>query len=219
MKQIRLIILFLSATITVSAQMDAGSVMGMPSATTAQIIAVTPANEGALAYSTDEDIIYVYTSSGWTQSSDDQLATEVNLDSAVDSNGDTTNETTVEDVIQAIAPITSVSGRIFYPPSIEIDASTNGTASVDLYQEYINQYAPTTAPYTNTFVASSGAPGIPTYGRTELYYYVTYADPNVFGNGTAVQNMSIDANGVLSYEIFNPPADYNSLINVVFVVK
>ncbi len=215
------IVLFIiiMTSLGVSAQIDAGSVMGLPSGTTAEINAITTAPIGSSAFNTDDESVYWYTSSGWVKATDDQNAGEVNLVAAVDSDGDTTNETTVEAVVQAITPITSASGRIFYPPSIAIDASTNGTSSVDLYQEYINQYAPTASPYTDTFVASAGAPGIPTYGRTELYYYVTYADPNVFGNGTAVQNMSIDGNGVLSYEIFDQPADYNSLINVVFVVK
>ncbi|WP_187269619.1 hypothetical protein, partial [Flagellimonas hymeniacidonis] len=124
------------------------------------------------------------------------------------------NETTIEGAIQAIAPITSKAARIFYPPSIAVDASTIGVGTpVDLYQEYLDQFG-------TPAVASANAPAsIPTYGRTELYYYVTYADPDVFGNGTAVQNMSIDANGNLSFEVFNLPADYNSLINVVFVVK
>jgi hypothetical protein len=66
-------------------------------------------------------------------------------------------------------------------------------------------------------VSSGGS--IPTYLVEELDYHVTYADPDVFGNGTTVQNMSVNTLGVLSYEIFNPPADLNSLINVVFVVK
>ncbi len=124
-----------------------------------------------------------------------------------------TLENTVQEVIDAIAPITSKAARIFYPPSIAIDASTNGTFSVDLYAQYTAQFGTPT-------VASTGAPGaVPTYAATELYYYVTYADPDVFGNGVSVLNMSIDGNGVLSYEIFNQPADYNSLINVVFVVK
>ncbi|WP_343488471.1 hypothetical protein [Allomuricauda sp. d1] len=210
---------FIAFAVSLSAQIDSGSLMGLPSATTAEMNAITGPAVGGCLYNTDEDTIYYYTSTGWQRATDDQDASEVNLVSAVDSDGDSANETTVEDVVQAITPITSASGRIFYPPSIAIDASTNGTSSVDLYQEYINQFAPTASPYTDTFVASAGAPGIPIYGRTELYYYVTYADPDVFGNGTAVQNMSIDANGVLSYEIFDQPADYNSLINVVFVVR
>ncbi|MDF0708905.1 hypothetical protein, partial [Flagellimonas okinawensis] len=139
---------------------------------------------------------------------DDQIASEVNLDSAVDVDGDGVSETTVEDVMQDIAPITAKAARIFYPPSIAIDASSNGTGrTVDLYAQYVSQYGTPT-------VASAGAPlAVPTYGATELYYYVTYADPTVFAN------MSIDANGVLTYDIVGQPADYNALINVVFVVK
>ncbi|WP_422859312.1 hypothetical protein ACOKFD_18890 [Flagellimonas sp. S174] len=175
-------------------------------------------------------------------STDNQTATEVNLDSPINVDGDglivndgsvlgtpyevnqtgisptdpstdTTLERTVEEAIQAMAPITSKAARVFYPPSIAVDASVNGTFSINLYDEYITQFATPT-------VASSGAPSaIPNYQPSELYYYVTFADPNVFGDGTTVQNMSIDANGVLSYQVFNQPADYNALINVVFVVK
>ncbi|MEW2922746.1 hypothetical protein AB1A65_14835 [Muricauda sp. ANG21] len=139
---------------------------------------------------------------------DNQDASEVNSDSPVDVDGDGNTEATVEDVIQDIAPITSKAARIFYPPSIAIDASTNGTGrTVDLYAQYVAQYG-------TPAVASAGAPAaIPTYAATDLYYYITYADPTVFAN------MSIDANGELTYDIIGQPADYNALINVVFVVK
>uniref|UniRef100_UPI000A6351E5 hypothetical protein n=1 Tax=Allomuricauda sp. CP2A TaxID=1848189 RepID=UPI000A6351E5 len=139
---------------------------------------------------------------------DDQDASEVNSDSPVDVDGDGNTEATVEDVIQDIAPITSKAARIFYPPSIAIDASTNGTGrTVDLYAQYVTQYG-------TPSVASAGAPAaIPTYAATDLYYYITYADPAVFAN------MSIDANGELTYDIIGQPSDYNALINVVFVVK
>jgi hypothetical protein len=100
--------------------------------------------------------------------------------------------------------------KIFYPPSIAVDASTNGTGfTIDLHAQYTAQYGTPT-------VGSAGAPAaVPTYGATELYYYVTYADPSVFDTGT----MSIDANGILTYDIIGQPTDYNTLINVVFVVK
>jgi hypothetical protein len=141
-------------------------------------------------------------------STDDQNASEVNSDTPVDVNGDGATEATVEDVIQAIAPITSKAARIFYPPSIAIDASSNGTGrTLNLYSQYVAQYG-------SPAVASAGAPAaIPTYGPTELYYYITYADPTVF------DNMVIDANGQLTYDIIGQPVDYNALINVVFVVK
>ncbi|MGB5387476.1 MAG: hypothetical protein WBN20_11900, partial [Eudoraea sp.] len=143
---------------------------------------------------------------------DDQLDSEVNLATPIDVDeggvGSPTNETTVQEVIQAIAPITSKAARIFYPPSIAVDASTNGVGfTEDLYTQYIAQFGTPT-------VASAGAPAaVPTYAATDLYYYVTYADPAVFAN------MSINASGVLTYDIIGQPADYNSLINVVFVVK
>ena len=143
---------------------------------------------------------------------DDQLDSEVNLETPIDVDeggvGSPTNETTVQEVIQAIAPITSKAARIFYPPSIAVDASTNGVGfTEDLYTQYIAQFGTPT-------VASAGAPAaVPTYAATDLYYYVTYADPAVFAN------MSINASGVLTYDIIGQPADYNSLINVVFVVK
>ncbi|WP_375323848.1 collagen-like protein [Flagellimonas sp. GZD32] len=142
-------------------------------------------------------------------STDNQTASEVNSDTPADVDGDGVNESTVEDVVQAIAPITSKAARVFYPPSIAIDASTNGSFSIDLYQEYINQFGSPT-------VSSAGAPAaVPTYARTDLYYYVTYADATVFNTAT----MAIDANGNLSYTVIGQPADYNALINVVFVVK
>ena len=139
---------------------------------------------------------------------DNQKATEVNLDTPIDVDGDGTTETTVEDVIQDIAAITSKSARIFYPPSIEIDASTTGTLrTVNLYTQYTSQYA-------TPAVASSGAPAaIPTYTAAELYYYVTYYDTAVFAN------VSVNAAGLMTYDIIATPTSYNSLINVVFVVK
>ncbi|RDY57682.1 hypothetical protein DX873_18370 [Flagellimonas nanhaiensis] len=165
-------------------------------------------NIGSSIFNTDDQQVYMYTTSGWVASTDDQTSSEVNTDTPVDVDGDSTTEATVEDVIQDIAPITSIAARVFYPPSIAIDASSNGTGlTVNLYSQYIAQFG-------TPSVASSGAPAaLPTYGATDLYYYVTYADPTVF------DNLSIDANGLMTYDIIGQPADYNSLINVVFVVK
>ncbi|SDM84525.1 hypothetical protein SAMN04488514_115129, partial [Kriegella aquimaris] len=146
--------------------------------------------------------------SPYLDNTDNQVASEVNSDTPVDVDGDGNTEATVEDVIQDIAPITSKAARIFYPPSIAVDASTVvNNVTIDLYQEYIDQFGSPT-------MASAGAPSaIPTYTKTELYYYVTYVDP-------AVLNIdSISADGVMQYDVVGTPADYNSLINVVFVVK
>ncbi len=216
MKKAFLTVVLLVTAIVAKAQIDANALMGLPTATTVEMNGITGAAVGQCLYNTDNNAIYYYTGTVWQRTTDDQDASEVNLATAVDLDeggaSSPTNETTVEQALQAIAPITSKAGRVFYPPSIAIDASTNGIFSIDLYQQYINQF-------DNPTVSSTGAPDIPIYARTELYYYVTYADPTVFGNGTAVQNMSIDADGNLSYQIFNQPVDYNALINVVFVVR
>ncbi len=215
MKSTFYIVFFLLLTVTVSAQIDANSVMGMPTATTAEMTAIAGPNIGSVLFNTDDQAIYRYTTSGWVISSDDQYDDEVLLRTALDVNeggvGSPTNETNMEEVIQAIAPITSKAARVFYPPSIAIDASTNGNFNVNLYTQYTAQFAAPTA-------VSTGAPtAVPTYVATDLYYYVTYADPLVFN--TTPGAMTINASGVLSYEIIGQPADYNSLINVVFVVK
>ncbi len=213
MKKAFLTVVFVATALVGNAQIDANSLMGLPTATTVEMNGITGAAAGQSLYNTDEDAIYYYTGTVWQRATDDQTAAEVNLVSAVDMNeggaSSPTNESTVEEAIQAIAPITSKAGRVFYPPSIAIDASTNVTdAQINLYNEYVNQFA------SAGTIASTGAPAaIPTYLANELYYYVTYFDPAVFAN------IEIDANGVMEYDIIGQPADYNSLINVVFVVR
>jgi hypothetical protein len=177
--------------------------------------AVTGTLDNLLGIEADGDVIEVDPASlGSDDQFDDEVDLRVNID--VDDAGkipsEVVLETNVQEVIQAIAPITSKAARIFYPPSIAIDASTTGNnRTVDLYQEYIDQYGSPVAS------SDTDAPTIPTYGRTELYYYVTYADPTVFD--TTPAEFTISAGGVLTYDIIATPSDYNSLINVVFVVK
>ncbi len=201
-------IIALLATLTLSAQIDGTSIPSLPQLTAAEMATVSSPNIGSSIFNTDDQQVYMYTSTGWVASSDDQTSSEISIDTPVDVDGDAANESTVEDVIQAITPITSMAGRIFYPPSIAIDASTNGTGFTEnLYTQY-------TAQFGSPAVASAGAPTtLPTYAASDLYYYVTYADPTVFAN------MSISAAGVLTYDIIGQPADYNALINVVFIVR
>lgn len=47
------------------AQLDEFSVMGLPTATAAEITAITAANEGALAYASDEDRLYLFDGTNW----------------------------------------------------------------------------------------------------------------------------------------------------------
>lgn len=201
--------------ISAKAQIEGTSIPSLPQLTTAEMNGAIGVNIGSSVFNTTEQKVYTYTTSGWVTTSDDQDASEVNSDTPVDVDGDGNTEVTVEDVIQDIAPITSASGRIFYPPSIEIDAATNGTGrTVNLYQEYVNQFGNGNANLVRSVDGGTTAPDIPIYAANELYYYVTFFDPLVFSN------LSIDgATGIMTYSIIDQPADYNSLINVVFVVK
>ena len=213
-KRIITICLFIFC-ITTKAQIEGTSLPSIPSLTTAEMSGATSVNIGSSVFNTDTQKIYTYTSTGWTTTSDDQAASEVNSDTPIDVDGDGNTESSVEDVIQDIAPITSASGRIFYPPSIAIDASSNGTnRTVNLYQQYLNQFGSGNSSLVRSMDGATPAPDIPVYAANELYYYVTYFDPLVFAN------ISINgATGEMEYDIIGQPSDYNSLINVVFVVK
>lgn len=50
-----------------SAQIDAGSVMGLPTGTLAQITSITTAQEGAIAYAIDTNKVYKYDGSSWVE--------------------------------------------------------------------------------------------------------------------------------------------------------
>lgn len=106
---------------------------------------------------------------------------------------------------------TATSSRIFYPPAIAIVADavvTNQT--LDLHQTYVDLFGGTDP----SFVKSTSAPTtIPTYGEDDLYYYVLNYDTDIF------ENVSLDDNGVLTYDIKAVATDNCSFINVVFVVK
>ena len=156
-----------------------------------------------LANGTSSGQIMRWNGSDWilVQESANEVST-----TAIDTDGDGTNETNLQQVVNAIAPITSKAARVFYPPSIAIDASVTGTFTINLYSQYIAQFG-------SPVVSSGGT--IPTYLASELDYHVTFADAAVFNLGT----MSISTSGVLTYTVTAPPADYNSLINVVFVVR
>lgn len=117
--------------------------------------------------------------------------------------------------------------KFFYMPSIVINTSSDGTGlRRNLYAEYIAQFTnkefiPDAATggtvgtaVRPTFVKSDGAPDeIPnTPNATDLYYYVTDYDD------TALANLSIDENGILTYDVIGTGTDY-SFVNIVFVVK
>ncbi|MFD2585291.1 hypothetical protein ACFSQJ_00005 [Croceitalea marina] len=209
MKKIVIVLGFFTLCFSAQGQIKGTSLPSLPSLTTAEMNGATGVNIGSSVFNTDDQKVYRFTTTGWVTNTDNQLASEVDSDSPVDIDGDGTNEPNVEEMIQDLAPISSKAARVFYPPSIEIDASANVlNATKNLYTEYTAQFA---SPNT---VASTGAPSaVPIYAANELYYYVTYFDPAVFAN------VEIDANGVMEYDIIGQPTNYNTLINVVFVVK
>lgn len=115
---------------------------------------------------------------------------------AVDTNGDIVEVNTAK------------SSRIFYPPALVIDVSSTGNdRTLDLHAQYVSLYG-------TPAVASSGAPAaIPTYAQDELFYYVTDYDTDVFSD------LSISADGILTYDVDTVPTDNCAVFNVVFVVK
>ena len=113
--------------------------------------------------------------------------------------------------------------RFFYMPAVIFNTAQTGTTTRDLYQEYKNQFTGTThyidhgvgggtIQYTGGLIGSTGASGIDIYTKSELEYYVSYYDQNVF------ENLSIDADGKLTYTI-KTNATAASYMNIIFVVK
>ncbi len=231
MKKITLIIFFLTLLSEgiYGQALDANSTMGLPKVSDLNdITGEAAANIGNIVYNTTDDLVYRYDGTNWVvleNAAEVPLVTDrdVNYDTSI-ANGTTAttpalaDETTVEEVVAAIAPITSKAGRVFFPPSIAIDASVNVNGeTLNLYNEYLLQYSLTPPPIgatpVETAISAGAPPTIPVYLNTELYYYVTYADPSVF------DNISIDEFGEMTYDIIGQPTDDNAIINVVFVVK
>lgn len=117
--------------------------------------------------------------------------------------------------------------KFFYMPSIVFNTSSVGTnLKRNLYAEYKAQFtnkkfipSPTTGGSVgtesrSTFVKSTNAPDTITNipNPNELYYYVTDYD------NTALANLSIDQNGILTYDVIGTGSDF-SFMNIVFVVK
>ena len=106
---------------------------------------------------------------------------------------------------------TAKNSRIFYPPAIAIVADDVDTGfELDLHQTYVDLFEGSDP----SFVKSTSAPGaIPTYDQDELYYYILNYDTDVF------ENVTIDNNGLMVYDVKEVASDNCSFINVVFVVK
>ena len=91
----------------------------------------------------------------------------------------------------------------FYMPSI-VTPTTVGTHTINLYEEYIKQYADSNGTNTSSKQAPNRSWNIQTnnnnnslksYAKDDLDYFVVYYDNNVF------TNLSIAGDGVLTYTV------------------
>ncbi|HCO67516.1 MAG TPA: hypothetical protein DIT04_07155 [Dysgonomonas sp.] len=99
----------------------------------------------------------------------------------------------------------------FHMPSIPIKTSENKTGqTIDLYDKYKAQFSAA----SGNFVKSTDAPATIPYfpSATDLYYYVTDYDPDVFSN------ITIDNDGVMTYDVKAAATDY-TFMNIIFVLK
>jgi len=100
------------------------------------------------------------------------------------------------------------SSNWFYMPSVSFDTSASATGlTKNLYGLYYSQFH-------SPMIKSAGAPNSVPYipAATDFYYYITEYDTNVFSN------ISIDANGVMTYDVIGSASDC-SFVNIVFVLK
>lgn len=91
----------------------------------------------------------------------------------------------------------------FYMPSI-VTPTTVGTHTINLYEEYIKQYADSNGSNTSNKQApnrswniqtNNSNNSLKTYAKDDLDYFVVYYDSNVF------TNLSIAEDGVLTYTV------------------
>jgi hypothetical protein len=108
------------------------------------------------------------------------------------------------------------SGNWFYLPSFNLDISSQTTKTVDLYEDiYKKQF---TQSVNNAFVVSLGttlltATNNSLYTATQLAYIVTYYD------NTIIDNISITADGKMTYTVLSTDPTPDSFINIVCLVK
>lgn len=101
----------------------------------------------------------------------------------------------------------------FYMPSANLP-TVKGVNKFDLYQNYKDQFTGGKAPSIQIIGNPDAATslGLFVYEKTDLNYYVTYYDPNVF------DNISISNEGMMIYTIKQAPTD-SSFINIIFSIK
>ncbi len=87
------------------------------------------------------------------------------------------------------------------------DATRQGT--IQLHTRYAEQFG-----LTGVAETSPGAPALPVLPASELHYYVTWYDTNVF------ESVDVDASGVMTYKVIDgSDITVGSFMNIVFAVK
>src|SRR5690554_6091498 len=154
-----------------------------------------------------------------TKPSEGQVLTGGSFTSPLSDIGNHLEWRNIEDVVNLNVP------KFFYMPSLIFNTTQTGTGiQRNLHNDYKNQFTGqqfdvahgangSSMTYTGGLVGSTGAPStIHVFESDDLYYYVTYYDQNVFAN------LSIDENGILTYDIISSAAP-SSYMNIVFVIK
>ncbi|WP_198659567.1 hypothetical protein [Nubsella zeaxanthinifaciens] len=106
------------------------------------------------------------------------------------------------------SPISNNVTRWFYMPSVNIETSAAVIGQTkDLFALYKAQF-------NSPAIKSTGAPSsLPFFANaTDLHYFITSFDTSVLAN------VSIDANGVMTYDVI-APASSCSVVNIVFMLK
>jgi hypothetical protein len=100
----------------------------------------------------------------------------------------------------------------FYMPAMviplqcQLPECTGGTFTINLYQNYVNNFA--------TTVKNTGAAALTTLASNQLDYYITYYDPAVF------TNVSVDGTGKMTYTLVaSPNVTEKTFMNIVFQPK
>ncbi|MDR2221163.1 MAG: hypothetical protein LBE34_00330 [Flavobacteriaceae bacterium] len=99
--------------------------------------------------------------------------------------------------------------KFFYLPAIYVDIISGQSGYVELHREYKNQFG---SPMVSSLGGNNS--NLPVYGESELNYYVTYYDKDVF------EGVNLDSKGNLSYKVkTNAKPSGRTFFNIVLEVK
>ncbi|MCX2838498.1 hypothetical protein OQ279_10060, partial [Salinimicrobium sp. MT39] len=174
---------------------------------------------GAVIASIDTNadaLIYDNTTSGLTavnvQDALDEIQENASIVSPLEDNLDGTFTYTNEENV--ITQIKSAMPKFFYMPSIIIPTDASQVPAgetfgeIDLHQRYADQFG------SGLVVNPGSTTTLPVLPASELDYYITWYDTNVF------ENVSVSDSGVLSYDVLNnADITVGSFMNIVFVIK